>query len=299
MLVMLNTLDAPEARQAARQLAARFGTGLVLRLEGRSPTEAARRAEELRSEGAGELVAPGTFHDAEALAAMRAALGQHDDEVYAFLVDLWADTNTGPPGLATWREAVAREARRGDMGLALDLAGLAPREVADAIRGDLHEPVVLAEPDPGWPASFAAERRRLLAALGEAALSIEHVGSTAVSGLPAKPIIDILVTVEHLAHAEGCIAPLAALGYAFVDYPQNRDRRFFRKGKPRSHHVQIVAAESPAARAYRAFRDALRQDDALREKYAALKHASQRELKHRRAEYGARKTALVRRALAR
>ncbi len=302
MIVMLNTLEAPASLRTAALLAGRLDAGRTLELWGLSPADASRRAAALQGRGARHLVAPGVFLEASAMAATRAALGELDDEVYAFRVDLWADplpdAEGGPSGLKAWREAVAREARRGDIGLALDLGGGAPAEAAAAIWDDLHEPVVLVEPDPGWPAAFVAERRLLTRALGTTALAVEHVGSTAVAGLPAKPIIDVLVTVKDLADAAGCVAPLAALGYAFADYPQNRDRRFFRKGKPRSHHIQIVARDSPAAQAYLRFRDALRQDAALREEYAALKRASQRDLAQRRAEYGARKTAMIERALA-
>ncbi len=296
MIVMLNTLQCAEALETAGLLAARFEAGEVLSLWGLSTDEAQLGAAQLKARGAAHLVAAGTFHDCAALARQRVSLGHHDDEVYAFLLDLWSE-ETGTAGLRSWRAALEDQVRSGDIGLALNLLGRSPAEAAAKIWDDLHEPVELCEPDAQWQAMFARERRRIEQALGGVALRVEHVGSTAVSGLLAKPIIDVLVIVGSLDDAAGCIAPLAGLGYAFVDYPQNTDRRFFRKGKPRTHHIQIVEHDSPAARAYIGFRDALRADPSLREEYAALKRASQRELKHRRAQYGERKSELIRRAL--
>ena len=301
MIVMLNTLEGPTAWQCARSLAARLESGHLLDLWTVQPGEVERCISDLKEQGCKHLVVPGTFHRGRGLAALRRTLGQHDQEVYAFLLDLWG--GEGPPGLHPWRAAVEREARRGDMGFALPVTGLKPEAAASLLWDDLHEPVVLADPDPRWPRLFAAERQGIVEVLGTVSsvameLKVEHVGSTAVPGLLAKPIIDVLIIIHSLDAAADCIEPLARLGYAFIDYPQNSDRRFFRKGKPRTHHIQIVEQHSPAARAYIKFRDVLRRDVFLRKEYAALKGASQRELKDQRALYGERKTALVKRALA-
>src|SRR5471032_110049 len=99
--------------------------------------------------------------------------------------------------------------------------------------------------DPRWPARFATEAPLVCAALGEQVIAIEHFGSTAVPGLAAKPIIDILVAVRSLAamgHAEAALAPL---GYVFWRDNPKKDRLFFVKGMPphgtgRSHHVHVA-----------------------------------------------------------
>jgi GrpB-like predicted nucleotidyltransferase (UPF0157 family) len=266
----------------------------------------------LKERGQGDVVVAGVFHEPEPLARLRRRLSDLDDVIYAFRPrydrdNLARSWDHGPDSdelcdlldlFDQWLAAQRQGARRGDMGYAILVDRFDPGAAAAAIWDDIHEPVELSDPDPDWPAQFAEARARIDAALEERALSIEHIGSTAVPGLPAKPIIDILVTVRDLDRdAVECIAPLSTLGYAFVDYPQNTERRFFRKGRPRSHHIQIVDEGSEVARAYLAFRDALRADATLREEYAALKRATQAELRLDRAEFGARKSAFIQRVL--
>jgi GrpB-like predicted nucleotidyltransferase (UPF0157 family) len=77
--------------------------------------------------------------------------------------------------------------------------------------------IVVSDYDPKWPTLFEQERTRIKNALGSFALAIEHMGSTAVPGLPSKPIIDLLVGVPSLEEAkERCIEPIEALGYIYV-----------------------------------------------------------------------------------
>jgi GrpB-like predicted nucleotidyltransferase (UPF0157 family) len=131
--------------------------------------------------------------------------------------------------------------------------------------------------DPRWPAAFDAEAARLRAALSpHAEFTIEHIGSTAVQGLDAKPVIDILLIAPDAARWPQLVAPLQALGYLlWADNPR-RDRLFLVKGMPplgngRTHHVHV---RMPAdAQRECLFRDWLRThaDDGVR--YAALKHA--------------------------
>jgi len=264
----------------------------------------------LRSEGRSDIVVAYGFREPEPLSRLRRALSDLDDVIYAFRpthdeTDLARRHDDAEPEAlsdlldlhAQWLAAQQEGARRGDMGFEIRCPCDAT-EAAAAIWDDIHEPVELVPHDPGWPGLFAGERQRIAGALGGLALALEHIGSTAVAGMEAKPIIDILVTLAALRQAEACIEPLAGLGYAFVDYPQNRDRRFFRRGKPRSHHIQLVEQGSEAHRAYLCFRDALRTDPALREEYGALKRTACGELSDERAAYGERKTELVRRVLA-
>ncbi|MEK7247869.1 MAG: GrpB family protein, partial [Chloroflexota bacterium] len=110
-------------------------------------------------------------------------------------------------------------------------------------------------------------------AIGEWAVAIEHVGSTAVPGLAAKPIIDIMPAIRSLADARHIIAPMEALGYEYVpefedDLPE---RRYFRRGVPRSHHVHVVETTSTFWRRHLAFRDYLRAHPETAAEYAALK----------------------------
>jgi GrpB-like predicted nucleotidyltransferase (UPF0157 family) len=116
--------------------------------------------------------------------------------------------------------------------------------------------------DPAWPLEFARERDRLQSALGDAALRIEHNGSTAVPGLAAKPVIDIQIS-------------LARLGYVHVASADDDRCPFFHRPAewPHTHHVHVVEAGGAEERQTLAFRDYLRgHPDAARE-YEALKRA--------------------------
>jgi GrpB-like predicted nucleotidyltransferase (UPF0157 family) len=111
--------------------------------------------------------------------------------------------------------------------------------------------IVVSDYDPKWPTLFEQERTRIKNALGTFALAIEHMGSTAVPGLPSKPIIDLLVGVPSLEEAKGrCIGPIEALGYNYV--PEYASwipgELFFRKGPPGpwTHHVHLM---EPSTRA--------------------------------------------------
>ncbi len=132
--------------------------------------------------------------------------------------------------------------------------------------------------DPAWAALFAAEAERLRAVLDPAqVLGIEHFGSTAVPGLAAKPIIDILIAVRSLAHAKATmVEPIIALGYVYwADNPKT-DRMFFVKGMPpygerRTHHVHITEREGEMWRRRLRFRDYLRANPDEARCYEALK----------------------------
>ena len=106
--------------------------------------------------------------------------------------------------------------------------------------------IALSEYDSRWPEQFAAEAARIRAALGsERAITIEHFGSTAVPGLAAKPIIDLLIAVQSLVEARQYAVPaLEAIGYSYWRSDPVPDRLFFVKGLPpngpRTHHVHIV-----------------------------------------------------------
>jgi GrpB-like predicted nucleotidyltransferase (UPF0157 family) len=102
-----------------------------------------------------------------------------------------------------------------------------------------------------------------------------------------------MITVPQLEDAIDCIGPLSDLGYAFIDYPQNTERRFFRKGQPRTHHLHIVKVGSGELRDHLAFRDALRANADWHDQYAALKYDLADRHRNDRAQYSASKTEFV------
>ncbi len=126
-----------------------------------------------------------------------------------------------------------------------------------------------------WPAHFTAIREELIAAFSPIAVAIEHTGSTAVPGLSAKPVIDVLLGARVLTEIETRITALCDLGYEYVTkyegaFPM---RRYFVKSAPGSLRVHLHAVERSSMfwHEHVAFRDALRGDAALRDRYQALK----------------------------
>ena len=124
--------------------------------------------------------------------------------------------------------------------------------------------------DPAWPAIFAEHRDRLREALKTAAVGIEHIGSTSVPGLPAKPIIDIVVTVDDITAEQDYLDALIAAGYPLrVREPGHRMVRT----PSRDVHVHIFERGDDAVTRYLVFRDRLRADAADRALYARTKRA--------------------------
>jgi GrpB-like predicted nucleotidyltransferase (UPF0157 family) len=136
--------------------------------------------------------------------------------------------------------------------------------------------ILVCDYDPGWPAMFEKERDRIKGALGSFALAIEHMGSTAVPGLPSKPIIDLLVGVPSLEEAkQRCIEPIKALGYVYIpEYVALLPgEMFFRKGPPGpwTHHVHLMEPSHPRWETLLVFRDYLRAHRDAADAYADIK----------------------------
>ena len=135
------------------------------------------------------------------------------------------------------------------------------------------EPVTLAAYDEAWPDQFSTEAARLVRELATTAVAVEHIGSTAVVGLPAKPIIDVMVGVSSLATTQELARRLTRLGYE--DCGGADDRRYFRKraGEP-YYNVQVIEYASPTWQENVLFRDFLRSDPAAANGYADVKRAA-------------------------
>jgi GrpB-like predicted nucleotidyltransferase (UPF0157 family) len=134
--------------------------------------------------------------------------------------------------------------------------------------------ITIVEYDPGWPSAFAAEAAGIQRVLGESAVRIEHVGSTSVPGLAAKPVIDIQVSVADLGSVDLHSRCLATLGYVHVPLGDfDRVYPFFQKPAewPASHHVHLCAAGGEQERKHLAFRDFLRAHPLVAGQYLALK----------------------------
>lgn len=137
----------------------------------------------------------------------------------------------------------------------------------------MDEPIWIAAYDPAWPARFEQERLALEAAIGDWAVGgIHHIGSTAVPGLHAKPIIDVLVGVEGLVISRACFEPLAELDYLYAPY-RTEEMHWFCKPHPsrRTHHLHLVPEHSARFCDELVFRDLLRSNPEAAKEYAALK----------------------------
>jgi GrpB-like predicted nucleotidyltransferase (UPF0157 family) len=167
----------------------------------------------------------------------------------------------------------------------------------------LPDPVQLSAYSPLWPAIFAYESARLQAILGADAAVIEHIGSTAVPGMGAKPIIDVMIGVADLAMIERRIPELQADGYRYVpEFERSMPmRRYFVKtnAQPGHFHVHAVILDSPFWKSHLAFRDALRADPRLAADYWKLKQRLAARYPNDREAYTDGKSAFIREAMAR
>lgn len=169
-------------------------------------------------------------------------------------------------------------------------------EVVGSPRDD---PIDVVDYDPAWPERFAVWRERLAVALGPVAARIEHVGSTAVPGLAAKPILDIQVSVEDLSDEYPYVPSLASLGLELRT--RDVDHRYFRPvpDRPREVHVHVCAVDSEWERDHLRFPDLLRADDSLRDAYGDLKRRLAVDHADDRLAYTEGKTLFIREAMER
>ena len=139
----------------------------------------------------------------------------------------------------------------------------------------IHEHVALHAHDASWPARFAEERAQLLALFPAVLIDVQHIGSTAVHGLVAKPIIDILAGVESMTVVASLAPALGDAGYTTsVEFNATlTDRQWFMRwaNGRRTHHLHVVVYGGSVWHEHLRFRDALRSSAALCERYAALK----------------------------
>ncbi|OYO05340.1 GrpB family protein [Enemella evansiae] len=138
----------------------------------------------------------------------------------------------------------------------------------ELVGGTEKRELFLVEHDPAWATGYAGHAARIRKAVGKVAVDIQHIGSTAVPGLAAKPIIDILVTVPDVTVEEDYLEPLIAAGYVLrVREPGHRLVRTVEQDV----HIHIFEIDDPAAREYLLFRDHLRADESDRQLYESTK----------------------------
>jgi GrpB-like predicted nucleotidyltransferase (UPF0157 family) len=134
----------------------------------------------------------------------------------------------------------------------------------------LSDRVELSEHDPSWAERFEEEKGKLAGIFDGQAVGIEHIGSTSVPDLCAKPIVDVLVGLRELEVSEEQIAAMQELGYEYLGEYGLPGRLFFRKD-PRTHHVHVVQHGGMHWDRQLTFRDALRTDTEERRRYDEFK----------------------------
>ena len=212
----------------------------------------------------GELAVTGRSPDGLIEAVERIVPDQQDESASWMVGVQWhpEETATEDPAQQSLFDALALLARlRGS------------RAKPDEAQGRSRE-YGLAPSDPGWPVMFESEARRIRRTLGDLVDRIDHVGSTSVPGLDAKPIVDIQLSLESMIPRNAYVEPLTHLGYRWVVDPWTDEHEYFSRDQDskRAFQIHVCRSGSEWERRHLAFRDWLREhpDDAA--EYARLKH---------------------------
>lgn len=156
------------------------------------------------------------------------------------------------------------------------------------------EPIVLVPHDARWLSAAAAEGERIKRACAPAVTRVEHIGSTSVPGLAAKPILDMMPVLQRYDDGFACVAPMRALGYWYAGDYGIAGRHLFVKGSPRTHHAHFLVEGSREAIRHLAVRDMLRAHPAMAARYASLKQRLATEYGDNREGYAKAKSDFMR-----
>ncbi|MEA0552471.1 GrpB family protein [Lysinibacillus irui] len=161
--------------------------------------------------------------------------------------------------------------------------------------------VVLSEYDLNWEEQFLYEKRRIQKVIGHALLGIEHIGSTSIKGLKAKPIIDILLGVKSIEEVPELIEALSNIDYEYVPKLELMDRRFFRKGLwgQGTCHLHVCEYNSKEWNDKCLFRDYLRINPQAAKEYETLKEQLANHFQYDRQTYTKKKGPFIQKIIAR
>jgi GrpB-like predicted nucleotidyltransferase (UPF0157 family) len=149
--------------------------------------------------------------------------------------------------------------------------------------------------NPDWPRQFQREAERLAAVLGAEIITIHHFGSTAIAGIPAKPVIDMLIEVRDIEKIDTFNDALARMGYEAMGEFGISGRRFFRRQKDgrRTHHVHVYQVDNPEIARHLNFRDYMRVHPVEAAAYGRLKEQLARQFPEDMESYVEGKTDFV------
>lgn len=164
-------------------------------------------------------------------------------------------------------------------------------------RAPKKQPVIIVPFDPKWPAAYQEEAARIWSVVGDSLTSLEHIGSTSVPGLAAKPIIDMLAGLKSLEDTPALVAGLIPIGYVYEPEREEAipDRRYFSKMKKGQlgYHLHMVEPSTEFYIRHVAFRDYLRAHPDAAAEYAALKIKLSKQYRSDREGYTNAKTAFI------
>ena len=148
-----------------------------------------------------------------------------------------------------------------------------------------------------WKALYEKEAEKIKSVIGDLAVDIQHIGSTAIPGMIGKPIIDIAVMLPSLDKAKDLIKPLANLGYNYDEPASSSERCFFRKGEPVQYHLSLTAPDVSFWRRQILFRDYLINHPSMAKKYEELKLRMIKKDPTGRKDYLSAKSLFIQKAL--
>lgn len=153
--------------------------------------------------------------------------------------------------------------------------------------------VRLAPYSPEWKTLYEEEEKLLRDSVGEYIIDIQHIGSTSILDMTAKPILDIGIAIADFEEGKRCIEPIESLGYEYKGENGIPGRHYFVKGNPTTHHIHIVEIDSEEWKKNITFRDSLRKNEMLAKEYAKLKLELAEKFKYDRVAYTDGKTDFV------
>ncbi|HUE80753.1 MAG TPA: GrpB family protein [Pyrinomonadaceae bacterium] len=146
---------------------------------------------------------------------------------------------------------------------------------------------------PLWADLYREEEERIMTAAGHLIIELQHIGSTAIPGIKAKPILDMMAGVAQLEKALLCKAPLEVIGYDYIPQAGIANDYVFGKGVARTHYLHVVEYGGAKWANHLCFRDRLRNDPELAQAYAELKEELSRKFSDSRAKYHDAKTKFI------
>jgi len=155
------------------------------------------------------------------------------------------------------------------------------------------DPIIVVDHNANWSNQYEQEKQQILLALGDAVTDIQHIGSTSVPGLAAKPVIDMLLGLSQIPPLLMQISSLEAIGYSYHGEFGISGRHYFRKGMPRTYQIHAVLTDREFWQRHILFRDFLQSNPQAAQRYETLKRKLAQEFECDRPSYTNSKTPLI------